>query len=152
MKIRRDIASIPRRSANDTWDTIVDLITGGDSVDASTLREAASVMHSLITDEHPRKVPIVVKGSGNRLVIYLVYGEDAMDADMSVDPLSWNPTAGNWSMTAPADATDVDWMTETLKTRASRIRVHDVAAPPADDEAEGAAKSAELTFNWGALK
>ena len=27
MKIRRDIASIPKRSAKETWQTIVDLIT-----------------------------------------------------------------------------------------------------------------------------
>ncbi|NEJ21662.1 hypothetical protein GR247_15980 [Rhizobium leguminosarum] len=152
MKVRRDIASIPRRSAKETWDTIVNLVTGAGSVDALTLREAASVMQSLITDEHPAKVPIVVKGSGNRLVIYLSYGEDAMDADLSVDPLTWNPTAEDWSMTAPSDATDVEWMNGTLKTRAPRIRVHDVAAPAGCDEEETATKSADLTFNWGALK
>ncbi|WP_454686029.1 hypothetical protein [Agrobacterium leguminum] len=152
MKVRRDIASIPRRSAKETWDTIVNLITGPGSVDASTLRDAASVMQSLITDEHPAKVPIVVKGSGKRLVIYLSYGENAMDADLSVDPLTWNPTEGDWSMTAPSDATDVEWMNGTLKTRAPRIRVHDVATPADEDDANTTTKSAELTFNWGALK
>ncbi|TBZ41632.1 hypothetical protein E0H47_10085 [Rhizobium leguminosarum bv. viciae] len=152
MKIRRDIASIPRRSAKETWDTIVNLISGPGSVDASTLRDAASIMQSLITDEHPAKVPIVVKGSGNRLVIYLSYGENAMDADLSVDPLTWNPTAGDWSMTAPSDATDVEWMNGTLKTRAPRVRVHDVAAPADGDNEDTATKSADLTFNWGALK
>lgn len=152
MKVRRDIASIPRRSAKETWDAIVNLITGPGSVDPSSLQDAASILQSLITDEHPAKVPIVVKGSGNRLVIYLSYGEDAMDADLSVDSLTWNPTAGDWSMTAPSDATDVEWMNGTLKTRAPRIRVHDVATPTDDGDADTAAKSAELTFNWGALK
>ncbi|TCR76787.1 hypothetical protein [Rhizobium sp. BK376] len=152
MKVRRDIASIPRRSAKETWDAIVNLVTEAGSADATTLQDAASVMQSLITDEHPAKVPIVVKGSGNRLVIYLSYGEDAMDADLSVDPLTWNPTAGDWSMTAPSDATDVEWMNGTLKTRAPRIRVHDVATPLDEDDGTAATKSADLTFNWGALK
>ena len=152
MKVRRDIASIPRRSAKKTWDVIVDLITGQGSVDASKLRDAASIMESIITDEHPAKVPITVKGVGNRLVIYLSYGEDAMDADLGVDALTWNPTAGDWAMTAPSDATDVEWMNGTLKTRAPRITIHDVAAPPADEETDNAAKAGELSFNWGALK
>jgi len=152
MKIRRDIASIPKRSAKDTWDTIVDLITRPDSVDAASLREAASIMQSLIADEHAANVPIVVKGSGCRLVIYLLFGEDAMDADLAVDALSWNPTAGNWSMTAPAEASDVDWMNKTLKARAPRVSVHDVSTAPSDQDTESTASATELAINWGALK
>ena len=38
MKVRRDIASIPVRSAGETWQAIVDLITGEGSVDATPLR------------------------------------------------------------------------------------------------------------------
>jgi hypothetical protein len=152
MKVRRDIASIPRRSAKETWDAIVNLITGPGSVDTSKLRDAASIMESLITDEHPAKVPIILKGVGNRLVIYLSYGEDAMDADLSVDALTWNPTAGDWAMTAPSEATDVEWMNGTLKTRAPRIKIHDVAVPPVDEETDNAVKAGELSFNWGALK
>jgi hypothetical protein len=151
MKIRRDIASIPRRSAKETWDVIVDLITGPESVDSDTLTEAESVMQSLIADEHPCKVPIVVKGAGNRLVIYLVVGEEAMDADMSVDPLSWNPTKGNWSMSAPADADDVNWMNKTLKTRAPRISVHDVNTLPSVDDEDNSSDTAGISINWGAL-
>ncbi|TIO80572.1 MAG: hypothetical protein E5X74_32390 [Mesorhizobium sp.] len=150
MKVRRDIASIPKRSAADTWREIVKLITGSGSVDAASLTAAASVMESLITDEHPARVPIVVKGVGSRLVIYCLFGEDAMDADMDIPKLNWNPTAGNWAMTAPTDAVDVAWMNKTLKERAPRIAVHDVNAAPADEE-DAAAASQELTIDWGAL-
>ena len=104
MKVRRDIASIPKRSAAETWREIVNLITGEGSADAASLSAAASVMESLITDEHPAKVPIVVKGVGPRLVIYCLFGEDAMNADMDVAKLTWNPTADNWAMTAPTEA------------------------------------------------
>ena len=149
MKVRRDISSIPKRSAKQTWQAIVDLITGTGSVDAHTLTAAASVMEALIADEHPGKEPITVKGAGNRLVIYLAYGEDAMEADESVDKLTWNPTAGDWSMTAPTEADDVAWMSKTLGERAPRISVHDVAKPIEDDKAEKSAT--DLSFNWGAL-
>lgn len=150
MKVRRDIASIPKRSAAETWREIVKLITGSGSVDATSLTAAASVMESLITDEHPARVPIVVKGVGSRLVIYCLFGEDAMDADMDIPKLNWNPTAGNWAMTAPTDAVDVAWMNKTLKERAPRIAVHDVNAAPAEDK-DTATASQELKINWGAL-
>ncbi|NEJ79141.1 hypothetical protein GR268_20855 [Rhizobium leguminosarum] len=95
MKVKRTIASIPKRSAAETWRTIRELITSTGSVDVDKLVAAASVMESLIADEHPGAVPIVVKGVGSRLVIYCLYGEDAMEADLEVEKLTWNPTAGN---------------------------------------------------------
>lgn len=62
MKIRRDIASLPARTSKDTWDAIVKLITGADSVDTAQLGAATSVLCSAIADEHSASVPIVVKG------------------------------------------------------------------------------------------
>ncbi len=53
MRVRRDIASIPARSAAETWSAIVDLVTSATSVDADQLRAAASIMQALITDEQP---------------------------------------------------------------------------------------------------
>lgn len=150
MKVRRDIASIPKRSAAQTWRAITDLITDSGSVDSATLTAAASVMESLIADEHPATVPIVIKGVGSRLVIYCLFGEDAMDADMDIPKLNWNPTAGNWAMTAPTDAGDITWMNKTLKERAPRITAHDVNAP-ADKEEESSTSSQALKIDWGAL-
>lgn len=150
MKVRRDIASIPKRSAQETWKTIIDLITGSGTVDKKTLENAASVMESLIADEHPGKKPIVLKGVGSRLVIYLLYGENAMEADLAIDKLGWNPTAGDWSMSAPCNADDVTWMNNALKDRAPRIKVHDVDAASDEDE-ESAAGLQALKIDWGAL-
>jgi hypothetical protein len=145
MKVRRDIASIPVRTAGETWTAIVDLITGNGSVDASTLRAATSVMEAVIAEEHPAKVPIVVKGSGSRLVIYLVYNEDAMEHGTSIDKLTWNPTAGTgWAMTAPAE-------NDTLADRAPRISVHDVNEPQKDDEDDKATSASGVQINWGVL-
>ncbi|WP_024520988.1 hypothetical protein [Bradyrhizobium sp. Tv2a-2] len=63
MKVKREIASVPMRSAGETWAAIVALISGADTPDAATLKAAASIMESLIADEHPATVPIVVKGT-----------------------------------------------------------------------------------------
>jgi len=53
MRIRRDVSSIPFRSAGETWQKIIDLVTGPGSVDLQQLRDARGVMGSIITDEHP---------------------------------------------------------------------------------------------------
>jgi hypothetical protein len=95
-------------------------------------------------------VPIVIKGTGPRLVIYCLYGEDAMGADLDPDKLTWNPTAEGWRMTAPTDAGDVTWMTNMLDARAPRIAVHDVNAP-VDDQDDSSRASEALKIDWGAL-
>jgi hypothetical protein len=148
MKIRRDIASIPVRSAQETWSAIVDLISSRKSVDRQQLLACAPDLASIITDELPARVPIVVKGSGHRLVIYCVYGDAAVDLGTVVDPLSWNPTEGSeWRITAPAEAADVAWLQEALGRIAPRITVHDVDVPP-EEEPEDAARGATLHIKW----
>ena len=149
MKIRRHIASIPVRSAKETWAAITALVTGSGSVDADQLAAAGSIMESVIADEQPLTVPIVFKGSGPHLVIYCLYDEEAMEAGLDVDGLNANPTAGDWRMTAPCEDGDADWMNVTLKTRAPRITVHDASAPPDEEEPKSSAKALEI--DWGAL-
>src|SRR5690606_17092630 len=82
MKIRRYVASIPIRSARETWRAITELVTGADTVERAQLHAAASIMESLIADEHPATVPIVFKGAGPRVIIYCLYNEDAMEAGL----------------------------------------------------------------------
>jgi hypothetical protein len=151
MKVRRDIASIPVRSARDTWLAVVELVTATDSVDKQQLDAAASIMESLIADEMPARVPITFKGSGARVLVYCLYNEDAMEAGLAVDKLSSNPTAGDWLATAPCEAEDVDWMNKSLKTRAPRVAVHDVDEKSADADEQGQAVKG-LEIDWGALR
>lgn len=152
MRIRRDIASIPARSAKETWTAIVELVTGDGSVDREQLDAASSVMESLIADEQPAIAPIVFKGCGPRVLIYCLYDEDAMEAGRAIDKVNSNPTAGDWRMTAPCEEDDVDWMNNTLKERAPRIAVHAAHEPPADEDAEEIEQAAKvLEIDWGAL-
>jgi hypothetical protein len=152
MKIKREVASVPVRSAAETWAAIVALISSSDTPDAATLKAAASIMESLIADEHPATVPIIVKGSGDRLVIYCRYNEDAIELGTNIDKLTWNPTGGSgWKITAPTEAGDVSWMNDALESRAPRISVHDVATPPADDDETTKAAADGLSIDWGML-
>lgn len=152
MRIRRNIASVPVRSAKDTWRAIIDLVKGDDSVDPQQLDGASSIIESLIADEIPAKAPIVFKGAGPRVLVYCLYNEDAMEAGLAIDKLNQNPTAGDWRMTAPCEADDADWMNKTLKTRAPRITVHDVDQPPEDEDSDTAKQAGQaIEIDWGAL-
>lgn len=153
MRIRRNMASIPARSAKETWRTIIDLVIDPDSVDREQLEAAASVMESLIADEQPARVPIVFKGCGPRVLIYCLYDEDAMEQGLAVDALKENPTAGDWRVTAPCEAEDVEWMNRTLGERAPRITVHAADEQPAADSEEESGQGAQaFEIDWGAVK
>lgn len=150
MRIRRDIASIPARSAAETWRTIIDLVTGKDSIDKQQLVAASSIMESLIADEQPANVAIQLSGSGPRILIYCVYNEGAMEAGLKVDSLPSNPTDGAWRMTAPCANEDIAWMNNALKVRAPRISVHSADDKPVKgDDEEASAKPIEI--DWGAF-
>ena len=86
------------------------------------------------------------------MTVYCLYGEDAMEADLEVYKLTWNPTAGNWAMTAPTDADDVKWMNDTLAKRCPRITVHDVNAAVDEAQENSMATAKSLTVNWGAIE
>lgn len=151
MKIRRNVASIPARSAHETWRAIVNLVTGPDSLDHHQLKAAASIMETLIADEQPSRVPIAFTGSGPRLVIYCLYDDDALQTGLDIDSLMTNPTAAAWQATAPCEPDDVEWMNAALKQRAPRISVHPTDdGPPAEDNAEQAI--ANIAVNWRALE
>lgn len=127
MRIRRDISSIPHRSASETWQGIIDLITGPDSKDTHQLTDAVGVMGAIITDEHPAARPIVVEGVGAQLRIYCLYGMKAIEKGSAVDTLTWNPTAGGWVMHVPCDSENLAWVKASLAKTSPRISVFDVA-------------------------
>lgn len=151
MRVRRDISSIPYRSAGDTWQRIVDLITGGGSKDVQQLKDAAGVMGSIITAEHPAVRAIFVEGVGPQLRIYCRYGMKAVEHGGAVDALTWNPTAGEWTMHVPCDAENIDWVRKSLARTSPRIEVFDVEDDDRTEgeEQQGALKSAaDLVVDW----
>jgi hypothetical protein len=149
MRIRRDISSIPFRSAGETWQQIVTLITGSGSKDVAQLTGAAGIMASIITDGHPGECAILVEGVGAQLRIYCRYGMKAIEEGGEVDLLTWNPTAGDWAMHVPCDEENIDWVKISLARVAPRIKVFDVAeAERAEEEGPAAAKDDEILIDW----
>lgn len=151
MKVRRDISSIPVRTAEKTWSVIQNLITGDNSKDAGQLDKAASTLHSLIADELFSENPITVVGVGPRLVIYLRYRSEALEEGETVDSLDWNPTAGDWKIYVPCDDDNIEWVKKTLATRAPRIVVHALGERPDEDADDKEQKSEKLEINWGVV-
>ena len=84
-------------------------------------------------DHHGRasgREPIVLEGVGAQLRIYCRYGMKAIEEGSAVDALTWNPTAGDWTMHVPCDAENIAWVRPSLAKTSPRIKVFDVA----DDE------------------
>ena len=152
MKIRRDVASVPLRSAKETWDTIVQLVSGNGTVDGEQLEDARSVMECVIADEQPAAVPIVLKGGGPRVVIYCKYNEDAMEAGLEVDSMSEVPTAGDWRLNAPCEQEDKEWMNNSLKDGASRVSVYAANEPPIDEEEKSSEASSVLKVDLSKVR
>jgi hypothetical protein len=151
MRVRRDISSIPHRTASETWQRIIDLITGAGSEDTQQLQDATGVMGSLITDEHPARRPILVEGVGAQLRIYCTYGMRAIEDGSAVDALTWNPTAGDWTMHVPCDDENLAWVTTSLAKTSPRIKAFDVEQEEqSDDSASGAATKAAsgIVIDW----
>ena len=151
MKVRRDISSIPLRTSEKTWEVICDLITGDKSKDTTQLDNAASVMHSLITDELIAENPLMITGVSHRLVIYLRYRATALEEGESIDSLEWNPTAGDWTMFIPCDDENFDWVKKALASRAPRLVIHRKDETPWDDNKKTVASEDKLEINWGVL-
>jgi hypothetical protein len=151
MRVRRDVSSIPFRSAGETWQRIIALVTGAGSQDVAQLKSAAGVMGSLITDEHPASRAIMLEGVGTQLRIYCRYGMKAVEEGGAVDALTWNPTAGDWTMHVPCDVENIDWVKQCLAETSPRLKVFDVAETDrAEEEEQGVAvpRSGGVVVDW----
>lgn len=147
MRVRRDVNSIPHRSATDTWKKIVGLITSDKSVDRGQLDKAEGVVTSLITDEFAAQKPIIVEGVGSQLRIYCRFGISAIEDGTEASPLSWCPTAGDWTMRVPCDAENLSWVRESLSKTSPRITAFDISKAD-DEEADSQTSEAAIQVNW----
>jgi len=149
MRVRRDVSSIPYRSAGETWEQIVDLVTGPDSQDVEQITNAGGVMGSIITDEHLANRALIIEGVGPQLRIYCRHGMRAIEESGDVDSLTWNPTAGDWTMRVPCDAENIAWVRSSLSVSSPRIKVFDIDDPENVEEVnEADSRSKEVVVDW----
>ena len=145
--IARRIIAEPIRSASETWKTIVNLLAPEmDNTAREELLVVIGVASSLIAAEAMRDAPIVVYGSGPRVRIHCLYGEDAVvGEDANESKLTASPVSGDWAMSLPCPQDDLEWVQAALKKRATRITARDMSSPvDTDNKANAGEKSASI--------
>jgi hypothetical protein len=146
--VKRTFASSPARDAYATWTAIVDLLTRGKSGPERTeLMAVAGVASSIISDAAPEQAPIIVTCDGPRTRIYCLYDDDAIDgSDANEDALAFDPLNGDWAVSLPCPADDLEWVQSALKVHSPRITARDVHTGIVTEQA-AAAKDENLVFN-----
>lgn len=146
---RRAFRATPQRDAHGTWMAVVDLLTRGEAGEAR--RELVAVggtAASLIADQAPREEPIVVTCDGPRTRVYCLYDEDAIEgSDANEAALGFDPLKGDWRVSLPCPAEDLDWVQAALAKRSGRITARGPGEVPAADGRAGAAGLAPLRLD-----
>lgn len=149
MKIRRDIASIPERSASETWKAVIKLVGDNSSISQDELNDAASVMADVISEEHPDEHPIIFSGCGPQLRIYLDYAQDALERGLEIDDLNWSPTeCDSWQVSVPTDSDDLSWVNSFFAKHAPRFKAYDKKSGAPQKESQSSVKSSGIEIDW----
>lgn len=124
----RRIAATPARSAADAWQVIAELVAPRGSAARRELDQLAGIASALIAAEALRENPLVIHGAGPRLRMYCLYDDDAVLGEgVMEDVLPWCPTQGNWAMSLPCLAEDLEWMQAALARISTRVTIRDAA-------------------------
>jgi hypothetical protein len=134
----------------ETWDRISALLAPDPKSDARMeLAKVAGVAASSISSEGPKNDPIIVHGGGPRAHVYCVYGDDAVTGDgVEEDGFSKSPTEGDWSLSLPVPAEDLDWTQRKLQADSTRVTARAVGTQMKEEKAAAtAAASSGATIN-----
>lgn len=124
--VRRTVRSSPHRDTSETWGVIVDLLASSSSEARLELQSVAGIASSIISEGTPKSSPIVVTCDGPRTRIYCTYDDDAVDGtDANENPLTYDPMEGDWELSLPCNADDLDWVNTALKEKSERISARD---------------------------
>lgn len=147
--VSRKFRSVPHRDAFYTWTAISDLLTRGDAgAVRKELDAVAGIAASLIADLAPKDAPIVVTCDGPRTRIYCLYDDDALDdSDANEGALGFDPLKGNWRISLPCPADDLEWVQRALRKHGSRVTARGPDAAPAADEPSAKQANASLQVN-----
>ncbi|OQP67638.1 hypothetical protein [Niastella populi] len=134
--VTRKFSACPVRTAADTWETIVSVISSVSAEARSELLKIEGIAASIISDETPRKSPITIIGTGSRLRVYCLYEENGSAEEVNESPLNWNPFAGEWEIHIPAEKDELDWVTQALSEKGARFKAYEAGTKPVEDEGE----------------
>jgi len=121
--VARTFRSSPHRAASETWRALVDLLTQGRNGAArQELIAVTGIASSVIADRAPKDSPIVVTCDGPRTKLYCIYDEDAIDESGANEAaLGFDPLKGDWCVSLPCQADDLEWIQGALKQLSSRV-------------------------------
>jgi hypothetical protein len=86
---------------------------------------------------------IVVYGCGPRVRIYCIYNEDAITGDAANEnPLAFDATNGDWHISLPCPADDLDWVVGALAKKTKRITARDQGEAVESEDSSQASKAA----------
>lgn len=147
--VARRIVATPARPSSEAWAVMVDLLAPDKNSDARReLDSVSGIASNLIADEAFERAAGVVYGSGPRVRLYCLYGDKAISGDgASESALAFIPTEGDWRMSLPCPAEDLDWVRDALKKKSSRIMARDVdedVESDGDSEERKASSSFEI--------
>ncbi len=141
--VSRRIAATPARSASSAWGVLVDLIAPTAGPARTELQDIAGIGSCLISDEAMKSDACVVYGSGPRLRVYCVYDDDAVTGENTNEAaLTFNPTTGDWQMSLPCHADDLDWVQKALKKQSTHVVAHEMGTDVDDEKSD---KTATVT-------
>jgi hypothetical protein len=128
--VKRTVRSSPFRDANETWSSIIELLTRGKDSDArQALRAVAGLACCIITDQALKDAPLITTCDGPRTRIYCLYDEDSIDStSANEDKLGFDPLKGDWHLSLPCVAGELDWVQAALKKHGDRITARDLTS------------------------
>jgi hypothetical protein len=149
----RRFAASPARTPFVTWEAIVNIISADSETVRQELNNIAGIIASLIADETPAKNAITIIGSGPRLRIYCLYGDDALADESNEASLTWNPFEKDWEIFFPVEESDLSWVTKSLREKNSRFKTYKLGDKIPDDEQEETSTSnfTQLSINTDKL-
>ena len=125
----RRVASVPRRMPAETWGRICDLACQAGDPARAELDAALGVAALLISEEYTAGEPIIFSGGGPQVRFYTTHNDEALEADLDDElPLAVAVTDGDWRVSLPARAPDLEWAARELAARSPRITVRDADA------------------------
>lgn len=140
--VSRRVVSTPARSASASWDVIVKLITTPGSLARQELQGIEGVASCIIAEESLKTDPCVVFGSGPRLRVYCLYNEDAIAGeDANEAALTFTPTEGDWRMSLPCAADDLEWVKKALGERSTHVTAREAGTAVDDPQPSNASAS-----------
>jgi len=146
--IRRDFLSSPHRTGAETWEAIAHLLAPDEkSAARKELLSVSGIAAQIIATESVKDFPIISAGSGDRVRIYCLYNDDAVDPDNANESaLAFDATSKEWKVSIPAEQEDLGWSNTELAKFSDRITVREKNEQFAEEE-KSSTGSSSLTLD-----